>query len=248
MNKFCFYSVLGLCLVLAICSKAQSTSSVWIQGYEQNVYNQYYEFAKDKIHDEFTRKQFATCCLEKTKVLLPKGLESVSDTELSKISNQLINSCATEIKNHLIFKRWTPDIEVYLKTLFINSSDSTLDITYRTQMSNCMLGKLKIIYPDGLNGTIPDDVIEDLSGLCAKELMKIVSWTPELEVSLKDGFAQQQLIKQLRPVVREAICNCYISKMKTMYPKGLPGGKLSLIDAKKVLQQCPLEKIKKSLN
>lgn len=244
MRKCLF--LLTSCLIITSQIKAQKTVSVWTKKYEQGIYDQYYSLAKDKINDEFTRQQFSLCCVEKTKELLPNGIESVSNDDLNKISSKIINSCATEIKDKLIFKKWTPEIEKYLKEMFVNN-DSTLNISYRTQMGNCMVEKLKIIYPDGLNGSVPDDVAVDLSKSCARELMKALQWTPELEASLKESFANAPQIRRLKPAVREAVCNCYISKTKKLYPNGLPDGKVSKEASIKILQQCPLKKIQQSL-
>jgi len=226
--------------------KAQ-TGKVWTSKYEAGVYSQYAALAKDQIRDAFTRDLFTKCCIEKTKARLPNGLESVSDTELNRISKEIVNSCALEIRKKLVFKKWTPEIERYLKYWYLNM-DTTLNIKYREQMSECMVGKLKIIYPDGLTGSIPDDVAAELSKSCSKELMKVLQWSPELEKSIKESFANAPAIKKLKPMLREAICNCYISKTKVLYPKGLPNGEISKEAANKILQECSIKKIEQQLN
>ncbi|MES2062568.1 MAG: hypothetical protein V4456_11650 [Bacteroidota bacterium] len=239
--------IIFLSLVFTIQVKAQNEVTVWTSIYEKTVYNQYYNLAKDIIHDEFTKQQFSNCCVEKTKTMLPRGLESVSDDELNRISKTIVNSCAMEIKNKLIFRKWTPEIEDYLKASFI-SNDTTMNITYRTEMAVCMIDKLKIIYPDGLNGSIPDDVAGDLSQRCAKELMKNLKWTPDLEASIKESFAAIPGIKKLKPIVREAVCNCYIRNAKKIYPNGLPNGVVSKEAGIKIFNACPIKKIQQALN
>ena len=104
--------------ISAIAVKSKNLK-VWTNIYEIGVYNQFQEISKSQINDSYTRDKFCQCCVNKLKIILPNGLESVSDRQLKEITVKIATDCKTEVLGEFVFSKWTADTEQKLKSFFL---------------------------------------------------------------------------------------------------------------------------------
>jgi hypothetical protein len=150
------FILLLACISITAC---RQHTNAWTKEYTQKTYNELYEGIGTVIKDSAQRRQVTAYMIKRFKAELPYGLESVSADSLRKLSVK-IGGDYTAIHNNGNLQatiKWTPESELSLKEGFARYLKSYTPKN-RDKMCDCLVVKLKQIYPDSLTTPVPDSV------------------------------------------------------------------------------------------
>jgi len=155
-----------------------SVKSVWTPAYEKAVYNNIDASIKNRMPDASRRAQLVTYVVNRLKEELPKGLKSVSDDSVYRLSVKIgaeygyAHAQGNRNETGIIPSKrpWTPELATVLRqTMFRNEKKE--DHALNAKLCDCVITKLKIIYPDSIMLPMPHDVIVKVTGECHDELI-----------------------------------------------------------------------------
>ena len=150
------FILLLACIIITAC---RQHTNVWTKEYTQKTYDECYEGISTVIKDPAQRKQVTLYMIQRFKAALPYGLESVSADSLRKLSVKIGRdySLLHNTSNLQASIKWTTESELSLKEGFARYLKS-YDPKSRDRMCDCLVAKLKQIYPDSLTTPVPDSV------------------------------------------------------------------------------------------
>ena len=126
-------------------------------------------------------------------------------------------------------KPWSKTYEANIYNIVYKTADTLFqDETSKKQFASCSIRKLKSDYPNGLE-SIPKDslriVYYKVGESCVADITNPVfkKWTPGYEKILKAELMQIENFKNVKEEVKAQFCDCYIQKLKEMYPNGIKG-------------------------
>lgn len=98
------------------------------------------------------------------------------------------------------------------------------DSTSKKNLINCVITKLKNKYPQGLE-SVNDDSLKSTTAkfisVCGVETNMNLGWSPTIDSILKIKLLETASIRNLSKEHQIAFCNCYLTKLKELYPNGL---------------------------
>ena len=161
--------------MLSAC-KSQPNSKVWTKKYEQGLYNYLDSATKYSMPNPIERQKYVSYFVMRAKQELPNGLKSVSKDSLHNLNIRIGREYS--IKEHNAgdvatlkpyYEPWTPLIEKTFRDDFsvIFKDKGT---KYSNDLCECVIKKLKKIYPDSLVVPVPRDIMKDVSYQCKHEL------------------------------------------------------------------------------
>jgi hypothetical protein len=126
---------------------------------EESLYATYYELGKKIAPDEKQREIFAHCLVEKFKVRYGDRFEEVDFNDPKNINESDVEACS----EHITKISWTKLAEERILKKF-SSMEELEGFTEKQKMdyAECILSKLKSIYPNGLNGSVPQKDMDEL--------------------------------------------------------------------------------------
>lgn len=120
---------------------------------------------------------------------------------------------------------WSSENTKYVyNSLKAGLSKTTIDSLSKKSLVNCVIGKLKITYPQGLstvNGDSLKHSTQKFMSACAIEVNINLGWSPMVDSVLRARLLETTLIRYLPDTYKKPFCDCYISKIKELYPNGL---------------------------
>jgi hypothetical protein len=161
-----------VCFVIVI-SSCQS-KSVWTERYERKQYQVIDLALKQGLPDDVKRKQLVYFIVQRLKSELPAGVESVSLDSLKRLSSNLAIEYAYAHKDQpsgLMPHRvvWSVELENNFKEAFLKGV-SEEDRPIQTKGCDCMIAKLKQIYPDSAIVPFPKDTLTKVAVECRDQL------------------------------------------------------------------------------
>jgi hypothetical protein len=120
---------------------------------------------------------------------------------------------------------WSPEHtkDVY-NSLNEGVSKIPMDSSSKKNLINCVITKLKDKYPQGLD-SVNDDSLKNITAgfvsACSTETNINLGWSPIVDESIRNKLMETPSMKMLSAENQKAYCNCYINKLKQLYPNGL---------------------------
>jgi hypothetical protein len=169
--------VLSLLLftVVAFVCKAQTNPKVWTPKYERGLYNYLDSTMKITMADPQKRVEFISFFIMRAKQEIPNGLKSVSKDSLQNLNIRIGREYAFKLHEagnpdlglRRYYEAWTPKIDKTFRdtyaTLFKEKGQKNSD-----RFCDCIIEKLKAIYPDSLLVPVPNDIMIKATLDCKK--------------------------------------------------------------------------------
>lgn len=157
-----FFVILSLISLAVTCNKCQKMEArnarqAWNPELEKQMYDVFYLQSANLSDDEKARKEYADCCLSKTKELFPKGISS-SGAELNDSLKTSILKMGVECAN-ILAKRinvWesAPEVKKQLSLQFYSLKETKmLPPKMREEYVDCITFKVTTEFPHGLEGS-----------------------------------------------------------------------------------------------
>ncbi|MFC0518675.1 hypothetical protein ACFFGT_30955 [Mucilaginibacter angelicae] len=168
---FVFCSLIWTC-------KQKPNPVIWTKEYEQGFYNYLDSTSKSMTPDSIKRAKYVAFLIKRYKEEIPNGINSVSKDSLHNLNNRLGREYAikernegniTELISH--YERWTPILEKDFKDNYVAIFQS-MGPGFGEKLCDCMIGRLKKIYPDSILLPIPKDINRKLNLECAEVIKK----------------------------------------------------------------------------
>jgi hypothetical protein len=162
-----------VCVIISICSCKQK--SVWTKQYERRQYREIDLGIKPSFPDETKRKELVSFIIKRLKLELPAGVESVPIDSLKRLSSNLAKEYAYTHKESLSVSIphrvvWSTELETNIKEAFLKDV-SIADREMQTKGCDCIIAKLKTIYPDSAIVPFPKDTLSKVAIECRNELV-----------------------------------------------------------------------------
>jgi hypothetical protein len=161
MNKF-FFGLIFMSFLMSAC-KGQPNSKIWTKKYEQGLYNYLDSSSKPFMPDGKKRLKYIEFIIARLKQEVPNGLNSVSKDSLHSLNIKIGREYAfqeygtgnSDITPY--YTPWSPLIEKTFRddyiAVFQNKYPSTAN-----KFCDCIIKKLKTIYPDSILVPLPKDI------------------------------------------------------------------------------------------
>jgi hypothetical protein len=153
------FLILGILVFLSIIlAVLKSTVLKTNKTTEKSLYTMFYEAGNRITHDNKQREIFANCLVEKARVRHGDRFEDIDFNDPKNINDVDVEACSEYITK----MSWTKDTEERILRKFSSMQELTgLVEIQKMDYARCLLSKLKLKYPNGLNGTVPQ---EDMNG------------------------------------------------------------------------------------
>jgi hypothetical protein len=148
---------------------------VWTVDYERGVYKQIDDAVRPGLRDDYVRRHLVSYIIKRLKTELPDGLESVSADSIKalsvKISKEYTNGENIDHDDELTPTAvpWTAETERNLRDVFLKGSKKE-DLLTENKLCDCVIIKLKKIYPDSVVVPFPQNIILRVSKECGDEM------------------------------------------------------------------------------
>lgn len=167
------------CSLIWSCKQKQKPNpGIWTEKYEQGLYNYLDSTTKGGISDEQERISYVKYMVKRIKEEIPNGLNSVSKDSLKSLNIKISREYLIKRKSegHTIafatrYEKWGPFVEKGFRDNYVAIFQS-MGPGFGDKMCDCMIDKLKKIYPDSLPLPIPADINRKLNLDCAAALKK----------------------------------------------------------------------------
>ena len=142
----------------------------------------------------------------------------------------IIVICLAIIKEAIHFANsnkngWSPEHtkDVY-NSLKEGLNNIATDSISKKNLINCVIIMLKNKYPQGLE-SVNDDSLKSATAnffsVCGVETNMNLGWTPTVDSILRGKLMETASMKNLSKEHQITYCNCYINRLKQLYPNGL---------------------------
>jgi len=169
------YLALFLLVAITSCSFGQ-TKTVWTKTYQRNIYKTYYSMADTmkSLTTQVQKQAFAKCALEKSMLLMPKGIDYGPKDKLYKIGKMVGMNCIFEVQytypdttNH----GWTEASKKAIKETFMQRADlQVMKQKARSYFCDCYIERLEKIYPKGITSKVPEEVVNKIAEECIDKM------------------------------------------------------------------------------
>ena len=163
-----YFITLVLFLLISRCLFAQN---VWTNAYTKNVHDEIYSQFKQSIPDDIKRGQIVDCLIGKLKTDLPGGIKSIPRDSLIRLSTVEARECARTINNLDLTLTLTAENEKVLRDNLVRELNKKIDANGSNQIADCVISKLKSLYPYGTEIHSAKSVIDSLGRVCAKDIL-----------------------------------------------------------------------------
>lgn len=160
------------CFVLGIYSC--KPKSVWTPEYERKQFRQIDLSLAQGLPDNTKRRQLVYFLVERLKTELPTGVESISLDSLKRLSSNLGKEYAyahegepSGLTPHKVV--WSKEMEDNIRESFLKGT-SKEELPMQIKGCNCIIAKLKVIYPDSAIVPFPKDTLSKVAIECRNEM------------------------------------------------------------------------------
>ena len=159
-------------LFLSDC-KSQPNPNVWTVKYEQGIYNYLDSMSKPTMPDAAKRSKYISFFVSRLKDEIPNGIKSVSKDSLHNLNIRIGREYAFKERKEGIYDDgiipyytpWTPMIEKTFRDDF-GAVFQTRDANIVNIFCDCVIEKLKKVYPDSLLVPVPKEVMTKVAVDC----------------------------------------------------------------------------------
>lgn len=173
MILFAFGSLIWACK-----QRQKPNPNIWTEKYEQGLYNYIDSTTKAGMPDELERKNYVNYMVKRIKEETPNGLNSVSKDSLKSLNIKISREYLIKQRNagHTTkiiarYEKWSPFIEKGFRDNYV-AIFQKMGPGFGDQLCDCMMGKLKRIYPDSILLPIPKDINRKLTLECVDAIKK----------------------------------------------------------------------------
>jgi hypothetical protein len=160
--------IIGLLFQYNLASSSISKQDGWNEEAEKSVTTTLTKSADSLGLSNEDKNLYADYILKNLKVKYPNGIQSVNSDSLRKTSYNLGRKAAEDLN---LTMRWTPFIvSVFRKKLLKMEGMELLEEAKRIELANCIIEKVKIEYPEGLNFISSDSVLNPIIQECVTSL------------------------------------------------------------------------------
>ncbi|RWY50163.1 hypothetical protein [Mucilaginibacter gilvus] len=169
MGKF-FLIFIGI-VFIAQTDKAQPNPKVWTPKYEVGLYNYLDSTSKSVMPDPVKRKKYVVFLVRRIKEGIPNGINSVSKDSLQSLHIRVEREYAIQEHNtgnaDLVpfYEKWSPYTEKAFRQNYVAILGPKYPATVN-KFCDCVIGKLKKIYPDSVLLPLPKDINKKVSKEC----------------------------------------------------------------------------------
>lgn len=134
------------------------------------------EAISPRLPDEGKRRELVSYIIKRLKAELPNGLESVSADSLHKLSvkigKEYAYAHADGFGGGMVPKptAWTPELEKLFREAILNGVGKD-DLDRGKKICDCVVTKIKKIYPDSVMLPFPHEVILKVASECKTEIL-----------------------------------------------------------------------------
>ncbi|MBD1364304.1 hypothetical protein IDJ77_10835 [Mucilaginibacter sp. ZT4R22] len=166
-----FYTVLLLTAVMLGSCKAQPNAKIWTKEYEQGLYNYLDSTSKLTMPDKLKRQKYVTFLVRRIKEGIPNGINSVSKDSLQSLHIRVEREYALQERGtgnaDLIpfYVKW----DAYTEKAFRQNYDAIFRTKFPAttgKFCDCVIGKLKKMYPDSVLLPLPKEINTKVSIEC----------------------------------------------------------------------------------
>jgi hypothetical protein len=157
------------------CRSQNHADSVWTDAYQQKIYQQLDDAIKSRLQDQQKRKQLVSYIVTRLKAELPDGLNSVSADSLHRLSVKIGKEYGYAHADGNgdgltpTARPWTAELEQTLRETFLRGMKKE-DLEMGNKLCDCLINKLKKLYPDSVMMPFPHDVALKVASECKKEV------------------------------------------------------------------------------
>lgn len=162
MKRFSVIIALLLSIFSFSCT-SQPKKTIWTEAYRQGLYNYLDSVSKPGIPDDKKRLRYVEFIMMRFQQELPNGINSIPKDSLRTLYNKLnLEYGAQEYGTgnaaiKPLYYKWSADIEKNFRddyiTLFHDKYPNTVN-----KFCDCVIEKLKKIYPDSILLPMPNDI------------------------------------------------------------------------------------------
>ena len=139
---------------------------VWSANYTEKQRKAFYDIADKMLSDKTQKDTWVGCTIYKAKLMLPGGLEAVSDGVRNDVLKSIGDSCMSSIKGPPKML-WSPEIVAGLKEFFLSMPVmKNVKADKKDSLCDCYISSLKTLYPNGIIGKINTDTIILTTRVC----------------------------------------------------------------------------------
>ncbi len=159
------FSVVSLLIALTKCHQRQvkqyQFEHTWTPALESQMREVFYTQAEKIAADDSSKSAYADCCVEKIKMLFPKGLSSMNASEMNdstKIAIMRIGAeCSAALTKNINI--WQPEVVKQLKLQFYSYPEiKLLPAAAKTEYIDCLAFKIETHFPTGLGQANQDSL------------------------------------------------------------------------------------------
>lgn len=138
-----------------------------VKVFEQQVFTSVDSLGLDKGQ----KKEFTDCCLSKLKLKFPQGIAQIPQDSVNRFGKEIGKECYRQLANKNL--SWTKKFEELMKTYYMNAPElQKVDTKIRAAYIDCLIEKLKIKYPAGLDHKLPDIELQPIIEECVASIKK----------------------------------------------------------------------------
>ncbi|MGF7076353.1 hypothetical protein [Mucilaginibacter sp. R-33] len=165
-------------LICACKQKQKPNPDIWTKEYEQGLYNYIDSTTKGGMADERERISYIRYMVRRIKEEIPNGFNSVSKDSLQSLNIKITREYLIKQRNEgrsfemaTRYQKWSPFIEKGFRDNYVAIYQS-MGPGFGDKLCDCMVGKLKKMYPDSLPLPIPKEINRKLTLECVEVIKK----------------------------------------------------------------------------
>lgn len=134
---------------------------------EKSLHALFYEASKGITTDEKQREMFTNCLVEKFKTRYGNRFQDIDVNDPKNVNKADVEACTDQI----IELSWTPSVEERMLKKFASMEElNGFSEKQKMDYARCLLSKLKVEYPNGLNAPVPTQKMDEFYMSCVPVL------------------------------------------------------------------------------
>jgi len=173
------FIIVIIAAIFSSCAQSGSKqTTIWTPEYELNWRKQLNNDMKERLPDDDKRANLVSYMLKRFKIMLPKGLESVSKDSVSYLARKIgveygylheKEAAASATGIVPTRKPWTREIaRAFREAALLDSKPEELKAN--TILCDCYISELKKAYPDSVMLPVPHDTVQKIAEICYNKL------------------------------------------------------------------------------
>lgn len=153
--------------------KAQPNPGVWTAKYEQGIYHYLDSMSAPTMPDAAKRSKYISFFVMRLREEIPNGMKSVTKDSIHNLTTRIGLEYAIKLRKEgnkdngitPYYTSWTPEIEKTFRNDFLSVFQNR-DPKIVNKFCDCVILKLKKMYPDSLLVPVPKDTMTKVAIAC----------------------------------------------------------------------------------